>query len=111
MVDKKVLTLREVRLFDKAQQFLWTLRCNLHYVTDRAEERLVEGGAGLWGMMLNAKTVDKIHLFQAPKIYSGENLIHWTDNLKQHQLELHNTDLSFLEKDIYIEGNIRYQSR
>ncbi len=40
LVDKKVFTTREVRLFDKAQQFLWTLRCNLHYVTDRAEERL-----------------------------------------------------------------------
>lgn len=40
LVDEKVLTAREVRLFDKAQQFLWTLRCNLHYLTGRAEERL-----------------------------------------------------------------------
>ena len=40
LVDEKVLTAREVRLFDKAQQFFWTLRCNLHYLTGRAEERL-----------------------------------------------------------------------
>ncbi len=40
LVDERVLTAREVRVFDKAQQFLWTLRCNLHYLTDRAEERL-----------------------------------------------------------------------
>jgi [protein-PII] uridylyltransferase len=40
LVDERVLTSREVRLFDKAQQFLWTLRCNLHYLTGRAEERL-----------------------------------------------------------------------
>lgn len=40
LVDERVLTRREVRLFDKAQQFLWTLRCNLHYLTGRAEERL-----------------------------------------------------------------------
>ncbi|MBL23580.1 MAG: [protein-PII] uridylyltransferase [Rhodospirillaceae bacterium] len=40
LVDEKVLTAREVRRFDKAQLFLWTLRCNLHYLTGRAEERL-----------------------------------------------------------------------
>jgi [protein-PII] uridylyltransferase len=40
LVDERVLTTREVRKFDKAQRFLWTLRCNLHYLTGRAEERL-----------------------------------------------------------------------
>lgn len=40
LVDEGVLTRREVRRFDKAQDFLWTLRCYLHYLTGRAEERL-----------------------------------------------------------------------
>jgi len=40
LVDKKVFTRQEVRRFEKAQAFLWTLRCALHYLTGRPEERL-----------------------------------------------------------------------
>lgn len=40
LVDQKVFTRKEVRRFEKAQAFLWTLRCALHYLTGRAEERL-----------------------------------------------------------------------
>ena len=40
LVERGVLTRREVRRFEKAQNFLWTLRCNLHYLAGRAEERL-----------------------------------------------------------------------
>ncbi|WP_350049257.1 [protein-PII] uridylyltransferase [Marivibrio sp.] len=35
-----VLTGGEVERFRKAQQFLWTLRCHLHYLARRPEERL-----------------------------------------------------------------------
>ncbi|MBP5858070.1 [protein-PII] uridylyltransferase [Marivibrio halodurans] len=35
-----VLTSAEIERFRKAQQFLWTLRCHLHYLARRAEERL-----------------------------------------------------------------------
>ncbi len=35
-----VLTGAEVERFRKAQQFLWTLRCHLHYLARRPEERL-----------------------------------------------------------------------
>ncbi len=35
-----VLTAEDVALFDKAESFLWTLRCHLHYLSGRAEERL-----------------------------------------------------------------------
>ena len=38
--DKGVFTHEEVLRHTKAQQFLWTLRCNLHYLTNRGEERL-----------------------------------------------------------------------
>lgn len=40
LVEEKVLTKRELERFDKAQNYLWTVRCNLHYFTGRAEERL-----------------------------------------------------------------------
>ncbi len=40
LVVKGVLTRDEARLFAKAQRFLWTLRCHLHYLSGRPEERL-----------------------------------------------------------------------
>jgi [protein-PII] uridylyltransferase len=40
LVVRGVLQADEARLFAKAQEFLWTLRCHLHYLTGRAEERL-----------------------------------------------------------------------
>jgi len=35
-----VLTAEDVDLFAKAESFLWTVRCHLHYLADRPEERL-----------------------------------------------------------------------
>jgi [protein-PII] uridylyltransferase len=40
LVPRGVLTRREVRRFQKAQNFLLTVRCHMHYLTQRAEERL-----------------------------------------------------------------------
>jgi [protein-PII] uridylyltransferase len=40
LVDKGVLSLAEARRFAKAQKQLWTIRCHLHYLAGRAEERL-----------------------------------------------------------------------
>ncbi len=40
LVSRGVLTKREADAFERAQNFLWTLRCHLHYLTGRAEERL-----------------------------------------------------------------------
>lgn len=40
LVDKGVLTAAELRQFRKAEAFLWTVRCHLHYIARRAEERL-----------------------------------------------------------------------
>ena len=38
--DQGVLTAKDVRMFTRAEKFLWTVRCHLHYLADRAEERL-----------------------------------------------------------------------
>ena len=40
LVERKVLTRAEANRFDKAQRYLWTLRCHLHLLAGRAEERL-----------------------------------------------------------------------
>ena len=40
LVGKGVLSAEEYRLFIRAEDFLWAIRCHLHYVTGRAEEKL-----------------------------------------------------------------------
>jgi [protein-PII] uridylyltransferase len=40
LIEKGVLTANEYRLFAKAENFLRTIRCHLHYLTGRPEERL-----------------------------------------------------------------------
>jgi [protein-PII] uridylyltransferase len=40
LVERKVLTRGEVAAFARAQGFLWTVRCQLHYLVGRPEERL-----------------------------------------------------------------------
>ena len=40
LVGLEVLTVQDARDFKKAETFLWTVRCHLHYIAGRAEERL-----------------------------------------------------------------------
>lgn len=40
LVDLKVLSPDEAQRFTRAQNFLWTVRCHLHFLADRAEDRL-----------------------------------------------------------------------
>jgi [protein-PII] uridylyltransferase len=40
LVDKGLLSPAELGRFQKAERFLWAVRCHLHIVADRAEERL-----------------------------------------------------------------------
>jgi [protein-PII] uridylyltransferase len=40
LVDRGVLSAEESQRFDHAQSFLWTVRCHLHFLTGRPEERL-----------------------------------------------------------------------
>ncbi|MFH1806479.1 MAG: [protein-PII] uridylyltransferase [Pseudomonadota bacterium] len=40
LVDQKVLTRKEAQGFLKAQNFLWSVRCWLHYLSNRPEDRL-----------------------------------------------------------------------
>ncbi len=40
LVEKGVFSKSELRLFEKAEDFLWGVRCHLHFLTGRAEEKL-----------------------------------------------------------------------
>jgi len=40
LVDKGVLSADEYKLFLRAEDFLWAVRCNLHFLTGRADEKL-----------------------------------------------------------------------
>jgi [protein-PII] uridylyltransferase len=40
LVDKELLTRQELRQFQNAENFLWAVRCHLHLLAGRAEERL-----------------------------------------------------------------------
>jgi [protein-PII] uridylyltransferase len=40
LVKAGVFSQRELKRFTRAEDFLWTIRCNLHFLTGRAEERL-----------------------------------------------------------------------
>lgn len=40
LVDKGVLDKADARRFNKAQTFLWTVRCHLHYLTGRPDETI-----------------------------------------------------------------------
>jgi [protein-PII] uridylyltransferase len=40
LVDKGVLAPSEYRLFQRSEDFLWAIRCHLHFLTGRADEKL-----------------------------------------------------------------------
>ena len=40
LVDKGVFSRDEYRVFQKAEDFLWAIRCHLHFLTGRADEKL-----------------------------------------------------------------------
>jgi [protein-PII] uridylyltransferase len=49
LVERDVLSAGDARRFAKAQDFLWTVRCHLHYLTGRPEERLTFDVQGTLG--------------------------------------------------------------
>ncbi len=40
LVDRGVFTAAEYRLFQRSEDFLWAVRCHMHFITGRAEEKL-----------------------------------------------------------------------
>jgi len=77
--------------------------CQALYTEGQARV-LLEGGASLWNSALNSRLCEKLYLFQAPKIFSGETIMHWTKDAKIQYLNLKNGILTLLDKDTLIEG-------
>ncbi|MDQ5832289.1 MAG: [protein-PII] uridylyltransferase, partial [Actinomycetota bacterium] len=40
LTDRGVFDTQELKLFRRCEDFLWSVRCNMHFLADRAEERL-----------------------------------------------------------------------
>jgi [protein-PII] uridylyltransferase len=40
LIDRGVFDRNELKLFRRCEDFLWSVRCHMHFLTDRAEERL-----------------------------------------------------------------------
>ncbi len=85
----------------KAVDILRGLRdLNIHSV-------LLEGGAGLYQSFLKENLVDRIYLFQAPKILLGDGLVHWATHAKGlRSANLTNVKLTSLEPDWLIEATL-----
>lgn len=67
---------------------------------------LIEGGALTYQPFLNARAVDKLHFFQAPKII-GKNQNFWVQPLQQDKgIDVTHSELTLLDGDILIEGTL-----
>lgn len=65
---------------------------------------LLEGGPHVWGSFLNEQLVNKLYLFLAPKLFSG-NAINFASSLAPNEsLEFTHTTLTCLEEDLLIEA-------
>jgi len=76
LVPQGVFTRREVQRFEKAQNYFWTLRCYLHYLTGRAEERLTfdlqKQIAPIMGYKARAGTLDVERLTKRYFLYAKD---------------------------------------
>jgi diaminohydroxyphosphoribosylaminopyrimidine deaminase / 5-amino-6-(5-phosphoribosylamino)uracil reductase len=73
---------------------------------------LVEGGGKLNGSFFDAKLVDRVYFFIAPKIIGGEHAVSTVSgsgcaNLK-HAIELEDVKYLQLGQDMLIEGKVKY---
>lgn len=92
-------------LFLNSRTYSSPLAQVLHWLYERKIARvLFEGGGTLWGEALNSSLANKLYLFQAPKIFSGKSIMHWTKSMKINYLNLENCVMTTLEKDVLFEG-------
>ena len=75
-----------------------------HLYQDGNSRILLEGGASLWNSALNSGLCQKLYLFQAPKLFYRDDIMHWTKGAKIQYLDLKNGIVTLLDKDILIEG-------
>jgi [protein-PII] uridylyltransferase len=67
LVDKGVLSAAEYRLFQRAEDFLWAIRCHLHFLTGRADEKLT--------FDLQPELAQRLHYADRPGMLGVERLM------------------------------------
>jgi diaminohydroxyphosphoribosylaminopyrimidine deaminase/5-amino-6-(5-phosphoribosylamino)uracil reductase len=67
---------------------------------------MLEGGPGIWGSFLNEGLVNKVHLFLAPKFFSGKAINFGSSLSSDRNLSFEEATLTILDNDILIEGPI-----
>src|SRR5262245_37891780 len=76
----------------------------------RMTNLLVEGGAGVLGSLLDARLVDEVHVFVAPKLVGGVGLSpvggHGVDRIGE-ALELAGWEIEGLDGNVYFHGLIK----
>ncbi|QDT45831.1 Riboflavin biosynthesis protein RibD [Gimesia alba] len=75
---------------------------------------LIEGGGSLLGSCFDARLIDEVHVFIAPKIVGGKAAItplagQGLDTIPQFQ-NITEYQIRTLESDIYVQGQIEYQA-
>ncbi|BAV65262.1 [protein-PII] uridylyltransferase [Sphingobium cloacae] len=69
LVDAGLLTQSELRQFQKAEDFLWAVRCHLHMITGRAEDRLT--------FDLQLETATRMHFTGRPGLSGVERFMRY----------------------------------
>jgi [protein-PII] uridylyltransferase len=67
LVEKGVLSAEEYRLFQRAENFLWAIRCNLHFLTGRADEKLT--------FDVQPELADRLHFADRPGMLGVERMM------------------------------------
>jgi diaminohydroxyphosphoribosylaminopyrimidine deaminase/5-amino-6-(5-phosphoribosylamino)uracil reductase len=69
---------------------------------------LVEGGSQLFGTLLDARQIDEVHIFIAPKLFGGEKAPSPISGAGicdvSAALQLENMQVQTLGEDIYVHG-------
>ena len=91
-----------------AQQPLRYLLQDILYRQFNINSILLEGGGKLWSAFFAERLVDKLHLFQSPKIL-GNNYRCWFDELAVDQLQLTNSRLLTLDDNWQLEGTVGWK--
>lgn len=69
LVDVGLLTANEYRQFHRAENFLWSVRCHMHDITGRAEDRLT--------FDLQSEVAERMHFAARPGRSSVERFMHF----------------------------------
>jgi diaminohydroxyphosphoribosylaminopyrimidine deaminase / 5-amino-6-(5-phosphoribosylamino)uracil reductase len=100
----------EVHRFSAPTRFERTLDLLDRLGSRRMTNILVEGGSLLFGTLLDARQIDEVHVFIAPKLFGGEKAPSPIGGAGisdvSAALNLHNMQLQTLGEDIYLHGRL-----